>query len=134
MASQLKVDTLTGVTTAGSISVTGEGNSTTTNLQQGLAKAWSHYNTITNTAQDTLNISGITDNGTGDHSFSVSNAFSNANYVVVAFGQEDTGGGARIISGKGTPTSSQRQVDVNTITGSARALLSHTLTFHGALA
>ena len=40
MASQLKVDTLTGVTTAGSIVVTGEGNSTTTNLQQGLAKAW----------------------------------------------------------------------------------------------
>ena len=38
MASQLKVDTLTGVTTAGSIVVTGEGNSTTTNLQQGLAK------------------------------------------------------------------------------------------------
>ena len=42
MASILKVDTLTGVTTAGSISVTGEGNSTTTNLQQGLAKAWVH--------------------------------------------------------------------------------------------
>ena len=42
MASQLKVDTITGVTTAGSISVTGEGNSTTTNLQQGLAKAFAH--------------------------------------------------------------------------------------------
>tara|TARA_B100000035_G_scaffold236397_1_gene204652 strand:+ start:432 stop:545 length:114 start_codon:yes stop_codon:yes gene_type:complete len=35
MASELKVDKFTGVTTAGSISVTGEGNSTTTNLQQG---------------------------------------------------------------------------------------------------
>ena len=40
MASELKVDKFTGVTTAGSILVTGEGNSTTTNLQQGLAKAW----------------------------------------------------------------------------------------------
>ena len=40
MASELKVDKFTGVTTAGSIDVTGEGNSTTTNLQQGLAKAW----------------------------------------------------------------------------------------------
>ena len=40
MASVLKVDTLTGVTTAGSIAVTGEGNSTTTNLQQGLCKAY----------------------------------------------------------------------------------------------
>ena len=34
------VNTLTGTTTAGSISVTGEGNSTTTNLQQGLCKHW----------------------------------------------------------------------------------------------
>ena len=40
MASELKVDKFTGVTTAGSILVTGEGNSTTTNLQQGLAKFW----------------------------------------------------------------------------------------------
>ena len=38
MASTLKINTLTGVTTAGSIAVTGEGNSTTTNLQQGLCK------------------------------------------------------------------------------------------------
>jgi hypothetical protein len=34
--STIKTNTLTGTTTAGSISVTGEGNSTTTNLQQGL--------------------------------------------------------------------------------------------------
>ena len=67
MASQLKVDTLTGVTTAGSILVTGEGNSTTTNLQQGLVKAWFH---IVNGAASTIalgdsfnaaNSSGITD-------------------------------------------------------------------------
>ena len=44
MASVLKVDTITGVTTAGSIAVTGEGNSTTTNLQQGLVKAWAECN------------------------------------------------------------------------------------------
>ena len=42
MASELKVDKFTGVTTVGSIDVVGEGNSTTTNLQQGLAKSWSH--------------------------------------------------------------------------------------------
>ena len=40
MASTLKIDNIIGVTTAGSIAVTGEGNSTTTNLQQGLAKSW----------------------------------------------------------------------------------------------
>jgi hypothetical protein len=43
MSSILKVNTLTGVSTAGSISVTGEGNSTTTNLQNGLAKAHMTY-------------------------------------------------------------------------------------------
>ena len=38
--STILVNTLTGTSTAGSIVVTGEGNSTTTNLQQGLVKAW----------------------------------------------------------------------------------------------
>jgi len=81
MASILKVDTLTGVTTAGSISVTGEGNSTTTNLQQGLAKTWMNYKgTSTNEVRDSLNISGVVDNGTGSYTPSYSNSFSSINY------------------------------------------------------
>ena len=79
MASQLKVDTITGVTTAGSIAVTGEGNSTTTNLQQGLAKIWCNADQ-TGTVRDSLNISGITDEGTGDVTFTFSNATSNDDY------------------------------------------------------
>ena len=61
MASLLKVDALTGVTTAGSISVTGEGNSTTTNLQQGLAKAWVNFIQGGPTARDSFNLSSLTD-------------------------------------------------------------------------
>ena len=38
--SEIKIDKLTGTGTAGVIVVTGEGNSTTTSLQQGLAKVW----------------------------------------------------------------------------------------------
>ena len=49
MASTLKINTLTGVTTAGSIAVTGEGNSTTTNLQQGLCKVWVNFKGTTTT-------------------------------------------------------------------------------------
>ena len=65
MASELKVNKLTGVTTAGSISVTGEGNSTTTNLQQGLAKAWINLNgTGTIASRDSFNVSSIADQGT----------------------------------------------------------------------
>ena len=80
MASELKVDKFTGVTTAGSIDVTGEGNSTTTNLQQGLAKAWFQASS-NKTLSDSFNISSGTDNGTGDYSYALSNAFVNDDYA-----------------------------------------------------
>ena len=64
MASILKVDTITGVTTAGSIAITGEGNSTTTNLQQGLAKAWLRA-TANSGITTASNVSSGTDHGTG---------------------------------------------------------------------
>ena len=78
MASQLKVDTITGVTTAGSISVTGEGNSTTTNLQQGLAKHWGWFDTNTsNTVRNSFNNASLTDNSTGNYTVTATNAFAN---------------------------------------------------------
>jgi len=83
MASELKVDKFTGVTTAGAILVTGEGNSTTTSLQQGLAKAWVNFNgTGTIAIRDSLNISGLTDNGNGDYSVAINNDMANADYAV----------------------------------------------------
>ena len=81
MASILKVDNLTGVTTAGSISVTGEGNSTTINLQQGLCKSWFKFNQDTPAVTDSFNISTITDGGTGNHSGNFTNNMNNANYA-----------------------------------------------------
>ena len=47
MASILKVDTITGVTTAGSIAITGEGNSATTNAFNNInyANVWTVYTT-----------------------------------------------------------------------------------------
>ena len=83
MASILKVDTITGVATAGSIAITGEGNSTTTNLQQGLAKHWVNFNqTSTQASRDSFNFSSLTDNGTGDTTVTVTNNFNNANYAL----------------------------------------------------
>ena len=81
MASILKVDTLTGVTTAGSVAVTGEGNSTTTNLQQGLAKAWVKA-TATVSINDSFNCSSGTDHGTGDYSVTLTNAFNSVQYAM----------------------------------------------------
>jgi len=84
MASELKVDKFTGVTTAGSISVTGEGNSTTTNLQQGLAKAWIQFNgTSTVATRDSFNLASLTDNATGDYKHTFTNAFSNNDYAAI---------------------------------------------------
>ena len=73
MTSTLKTNTLTGVSTAGSIAVTGEGNSTTTNLQQGLAKAWGQYSGSGTTYADSFNLASATDNGTGDYTFNITN-------------------------------------------------------------
>ena len=79
--SEVKTDKLTGVGTAGSIVVTGEGNSTTTNLQQGLAKAWASYNGSGTTFADSFNMTSATDNGAGNYTFTIANDMSNANYA-----------------------------------------------------
>ena len=81
MASELKVDKFTGVTTAGSIDVTGEGNSTTTNLQQGLCKVWCKTSANGETINDSFNIASLTDVGTGIQDFNFSNNMNNANYA-----------------------------------------------------
>ena len=76
----LKTNTLTGTSTAGSIAVTAEGNSTTTNLQQGLAKAWVNYNQSTPATVDSFSISSVTDSTTGEFKINISSAFSNTGY------------------------------------------------------
>ena len=83
MASELKVDKFTGVTTAGSIDVTGEGNSATTNLQQGLAKFFFNLNAETFAlTSNTFNITSATDSGVGNHSTAITNAMSDGLYPV----------------------------------------------------
>jgi len=77
----LKTNTLTGTSTAGSIAVTGEGNSTTTNLQQGLCKVWVNYTGISTTAErDSFNVTSLTDAGTGQTTINIANDMANANY------------------------------------------------------
>ena len=90
MASELKVDKFTGVTTAGSILVTGEGNSTTTNLQQGLGKVWINFNgESTIASRDTFNVGSITDEGTGDYQLNYTNNMGNANYAPSGMSEAD---------------------------------------------
>ena len=91
MASELKVNKLTGVTTAGSISVTGEGNSTTTNLQQGLHKVWVNFDGGASGAasRDSFNVSGMTDGGTGVYTIGISNAMGSINFCYTTACQGD---------------------------------------------
>tara|TARA_R100000008_G_scaffold47026_1_gene27784 strand:+ start:241 stop:645 length:405 start_codon:yes stop_codon:yes gene_type:complete len=81
MASTLKLNTLTGASTAGSISVTGEGNSTTTNLQQGLAKQWAFYNQTTPAVGDSFNTTSITDASTGLQTINFTNSMNSTNFA-----------------------------------------------------
>ena len=84
MASELKVDKFTGVSTAGSIDVVGEGNSTTTNLQQGLAKCWATSNTEGSAVLDSFNLSSLGDTATGKETRNFTNVMSNNDYSAVA--------------------------------------------------
>ena len=93
MTSQLNVDTIKGKSTAGSISIQGEG-SKTTNLQQGLAKAWYDLDgTGTVALDDSFNCATLTDNGTGAYNIAYTNSMDSANYASLFGGisQTDTG-------------------------------------------
>ena len=136
MASILKVDTITGVATAGSIAVTGEGNSTTTNLQQGLAKVWINFDGDASdiAIRDSFNVSGNTDNGTGDYTITFSNAMSNGNYSLAGVGEAGGGGsvmGLAVNSTDGLTTASAR---IFTKTGSPADSNVVTSTINGDLA
>ena len=84
--STVKTNTLTGTTSAGSIVVTGEGGSTTTNLQQGLCKHWVSKGDMAGNEIDgeTFNNASYTDHNTGIARFNMTNPMSNALYMVVA--------------------------------------------------
>ncbi len=107
--STILVNTLTGTSTAGSIAVTGEGSSTTTNLQQGLCKAWINFNgTGTIATRDSFNVASITDGGTGLYTVTISNDFNNDNYSTTgAAGEADDSGGNRSLGLRGRAVGSQ---------------------------
>ena len=78
--SEIKVDTLTGKTSAGDITVTSEGGAATQSLQQGLAKVRGSKDTTGSSIAGTLNVSSLDDDGTGDFGVNFVNAFSSATY------------------------------------------------------
>ena len=78
---KIKTNVFEGQTTAGSITVQGEG-SATTNLQQGLLKAWCNFTMVSSTAyRDSFNCGTLTDNGTGSATVNLTNPFSNDDWA-----------------------------------------------------
>ena len=116
--STLLTDKFTGTTSAGSIVVTGEGGSTTTNLQQGLCKAWYDVDgSGTAAINDSLNGSSLTDHGTGDFTITRTNAMNNLTYANGAMSDFDSGD-SRVV----TVTSNQGSA-ARTTTAMRHALL-----------
>ena len=115
----LKTNTLTGPSTAGSIAVTGEGNSTTTNLQQGLCKAWSNVDENQSTIHQSFNISGLTDAGTGLCTHAFTNGFSADPFTDSAHSihQTNSTGFSRMVQQSSTTSI---QTDVRNTSNSAR--------------
>ena len=80
--SEIGIDKLTGVSTAGAITVTLEGSETGV-LQEGLAKMWCIFNgTSTVAILDSINSASLTDNGTGEYAVNYTNAFSSEDKYV----------------------------------------------------
>mgnify|MGYP003143308108 CR=1 FL=1 len=81
MASILKVDEMQGVTSAGDITITGEGTATM-RLQQGLAKVWINFDGQSTIAtRDSNNVSSISDDGTGSYTTSYTSSMASVNYT-----------------------------------------------------
>jgi hypothetical protein len=76
MASELRVNTLKDASGNNSVAMEYVAN--------GSAKAWVNFNgTGTIATRDSLNVSGLVDNGTGDYSITISSAMGNSNYAFI---------------------------------------------------
>ena len=79
--SELKVDTLTGKTSAGDITVTSEGGAATMQLQQGLAKAWAFIGGDgTPSVTGSFNVASLIDEDTGVVRANFTNSMNDANF------------------------------------------------------
>jgi len=79
-----------------------EGGAVTTNIAQGLCKAWIKFDSSgTIEIDDSNNVSGIADNGTGQYTVTVSNVFGNIHYNFVGATNGDGTNGAAVYKDSG---------------------------------
>ena len=76
-----------------SIVVRGEGTATT-NLQNGLCKAWVRTTGAAVSVNDSFNMSSVTDSAVGKYAPQINNNMGNTNYAVVSSGDDKQDGGS----------------------------------------
>lgn len=118
MSSHLKVNTLSGVSTADSVAITT--GATTTVLQKGMLKATLHLNSMPTTPveSESLNISSVDDDANGDFGLHFSNNFNTANYIMTT-GANDGGASTAVFTidqTYGTNTTSATDIETSFIT------------------
>ena len=134
MASELKVDKFTGVTTAGEITITLE-NSESQILQKGLAKVTAHLTLAGASDSDAaLNVSSVADGGTGKNTLSVTSVFSSATAAVGNISNHDNS----YNRGTGIRDASASEFETFMFQASSGSLsdsdTDHAVTIHGDLA
>jgi len=133
------------ISNAGQVSIKSEGQANTTNLQQGLAKAWIFCETDnSNLVRDSFNVSTLRDNAAGQHGITLTTAMGNDDWTCQVAG---TGGGTShgyatldtgIWGGSGDkPYRSTTQVNFRTINAATNDYADHSdvnVLCHGDLA
>ena len=132
--STIKTNTLTGVTTAGEITITLE-NSESQILQKGLAKVTAHLTLAGASDSDAaLNVSSVTDGSTGKNTLVVTNPFTSATAAVGNISNHDDS----YNRGTGIRDASASQFETFMFTASSGSLsdsdTDHSVTIHGDLA
>ena len=112
MASELRVNTLKDASGNNSV-----GMST---VAEGSAKAWVNFVGSSSGIPigDSFNVSGNTDNGTGDYTITYSNAMGNGNYSLTGVGQAGGGGSVMALAVNQTGGLTTASARVFTKTGS----------------
>ena len=112
--SEIITDKLTGKTSAGDVTITSEGGSATMQLQQGVAKCWVKYDQKTdNQIDDSFATSSVSDLGTGDAHWNLSNAFANTDAVMS--GATSRTGTPAISGNSGFTLNTSSQYQINTL-------------------
>tara|TARA_B100000902_G_C27112955_1_gene814595 strand:+ start:423 stop:887 length:465 start_codon:yes stop_codon:yes gene_type:complete len=101
------------ISNTGQVTIQGEGTNTT-NLQQGLCKAWAINDHTATSVSDSFNQSSITDTSTGTLTWDVTNNFASVNWTAAANTTADNADNSYSMVHSGTRTTNNTATDKDT--------------------